>query len=659
MTAAALLVSFAVPRFAAVWGAEYYVDSRTGSDLNSGVSPEQAWKSIDKVNGADLKPGDVVRFRRNGLWRGKLVTKSGSEGKPIVYSDYGTGAEKFPPRIVNSVDLSGETNWKFVSELSGTDLKIWGTREPEDVPVESPAEFVKTFAQGKWHIYTEEDAKATFKSSKFEDVEKSDGYTLECVEPGARGTYMQLTTQGFPVRAGYDVEFSFLARASSPCNIGSNISVFMSGKPWTSYANKIFSTGEVGTEWKKCVALFHTNADAEDGRMTFFIGGALQKGTKLDFIPLGAREVQTKGFRILNDVGNLVLTEPGADSDPNKDADTEKVFASTFDKRERCGFKRWTMNELKAKDDFWYDYDTRRVYFVATDNPGKLFESIEAPLRENCCVCGGHDVVIENITFSHTGSHGISLPKTKRGIVRNCSFDWIGGGDLYNQGGGGKRVRYGNGVEFWDGSEDCLVEKCRFSRVYDVAITTQGPELDVSRNLVMRDCLMYRCEQAFEIWFTNPETVVEGLVFENNLCVDCGRDWSHIQRPNKISTPILGYGLEAKKVDITIRNNVFCESAQFFVKCWHNRIGEYKIDDNVYWVYENRPHENGDRYFGFDASHGKKETTFEDFRKETGHDQHSRWVEPKFKDYEHDDFTLMNALELNAGPRVESWTPLW
>ncbi|MGN1065219.1 MAG: hypothetical protein ACI4QC_07395, partial [Thermoguttaceae bacterium] len=152
------------------------------------------------------------------------------------------------------------------------------------------------------------------------------------------------------------------------------------------------------------------------------------------------------------------------------------------------------------------------------------------------------------------------------------------------------------------------------------------------------------------IWFSDPETVVEGLVFERNLCVDCGREWSHIQRPNKIATPILGYGLEAKKVDVTVRENVFYDTAQFFVKCWHNRILEYHIDDNVYWIDPEKTHESGDRYFCYDAGNGKEPMTFDEFRKATGHDAGSRWIKPEFKDYAKDDFTLLNRAELKAGP---------
>lgn len=41
----------------------YYVDSENGSDANSGLTRKQAWKSIDRVNDAEFKPGDKILFK--------------------------------------------------------------------------------------------------------------------------------------------------------------------------------------------------------------------------------------------------------------------------------------------------------------------------------------------------------------------------------------------------------------------------------------------------------------------------------------------------------------------------------------------------------------------------------------------------------------------
>jgi hypothetical protein len=50
----------------------FYVDVETGQDCNDGQSPDRAWRSLEQVNSAELKPGDTVRFKSGSVWRGSL-----------------------------------------------------------------------------------------------------------------------------------------------------------------------------------------------------------------------------------------------------------------------------------------------------------------------------------------------------------------------------------------------------------------------------------------------------------------------------------------------------------------------------------------------------------------------------------------------------------
>ena len=73
--------------------AVFHVDSKSGNDSAEGTSPEAAWLTLDKVNAAELIPGDKVLFKRGGLWRGQLLPKSGNESARILYGAYGDGAK--------------------------------------------------------------------------------------------------------------------------------------------------------------------------------------------------------------------------------------------------------------------------------------------------------------------------------------------------------------------------------------------------------------------------------------------------------------------------------------------------------------------------------------------------------------------------------------
>ena len=71
----------------------YYV-SNQGRDRHAGTSPDQAWRTLTKVNAMmkSLRPGDKILFRRGSRFVGQLVvTASGAAGRPITFGAYGSG----------------------------------------------------------------------------------------------------------------------------------------------------------------------------------------------------------------------------------------------------------------------------------------------------------------------------------------------------------------------------------------------------------------------------------------------------------------------------------------------------------------------------------------------------------------------------------------
>ena len=84
-------------------GTHYYVDSENGCDENDGLSPETAWRSMPKVDCADLKAGDVVLFRRGCTFRGTMRSVAG-----VTYSAYGEGKK---PELVGSIPASDPNLW--------------------------------------------------------------------------------------------------------------------------------------------------------------------------------------------------------------------------------------------------------------------------------------------------------------------------------------------------------------------------------------------------------------------------------------------------------------------------------------------------------------------------------------------------------------------
>ena len=71
----------------------FYVDDVNGEDTRTGLSPLEAWKTLDAVNSHMFRPGDVIRLKKGGRWHGMLHPKgSGSQEAPIRLEGYGEGA---------------------------------------------------------------------------------------------------------------------------------------------------------------------------------------------------------------------------------------------------------------------------------------------------------------------------------------------------------------------------------------------------------------------------------------------------------------------------------------------------------------------------------------------------------------------------------------
>lgn len=81
-----LLAIFAAPASATV----YYVSAVTGNDADSGLSPADAFRTLARVNGLALAPGDQVRLLCGETWRADplIVVRSGSSGSPITFTSH-------------------------------------------------------------------------------------------------------------------------------------------------------------------------------------------------------------------------------------------------------------------------------------------------------------------------------------------------------------------------------------------------------------------------------------------------------------------------------------------------------------------------------------------------------------------------------------------
>ncbi len=116
--------------------ANYYIDSFLGDDTNEGTSSDAPWKNLSKVNSRGFVGGDTIFFAKNSVWLGNIAPKgSGSAGKSIVISSYGTGHD--PLLIGNStgavVSLNNQSYWEITNLEITNDASTEGDRRGVEV----------------------------------------------------------------------------------------------------------------------------------------------------------------------------------------------------------------------------------------------------------------------------------------------------------------------------------------------------------------------------------------------------------------------------------------------------------------------------------------------------------------------------------------------
>jgi hypothetical protein len=105
----------------------YYIDSDSGSDMNSGKSFSAAWNSISKVNSFRFNSGDTISFKCGQRYLGTTITGKSN----IIFNSYGTGARPVIDGlgVCVCVDFDSKTNiiFKGLKFVNGTiaNINLW------------------------------------------------------------------------------------------------------------------------------------------------------------------------------------------------------------------------------------------------------------------------------------------------------------------------------------------------------------------------------------------------------------------------------------------------------------------------------------------------------------------------------------------------------
>jgi len=563
----ATLFAVALPAF----GATYYVDSVAGDDAAAGLCEKTAWKSLEKVNKADIQPGDTVRFKRGGLWRGSLVPHSGELGKPVTYTWYGTGPK---PIFQQSVDRSKPGDWVE------TEPGVWATLPCDPQVFE---QVWKMPAKPVWSPSFQNGYKGTAKTVT-ENGETFLRVTLAKKGPKTAPNYLQLwgpEMKDLPPCA----LLKFRVRATQPFSL-STVRVMQNAYPYTaSHTGVVKGAKRIGTVWQDATVLF----TAVPAKLTSTpvlhvnLGDVLPEGGQVDLQVAGVWRATMPTERMIErDVGIFIVNH--GEKWGVKKWGIRGPAQEGWDVSKMKG--RWPdsvkfVNEL----DYWYDGANKRVFVKCDRNPGEKFASIELAKTTHIIAEGGkHDVTYDGLWVRYGAAHGFGGGSVSNLVIRNCDISWIGGGLQFwrkheKTGRIVYPVRFGNGIEFWGNCRNCLIERCRLWEIYDAALTNQG-RYDTETEVTWRDNVIWNSEYSYEYWNAK---LTRNILFEHNTCVDAGYGWAHAQRPDINGAHLMYYHNRAATTNFVVRNNIFCRATE-----WTCRSGldwRYALthDHNLVW----------------------------------------------------------------------------
>ncbi len=540
-------------------GATYYIDSRTGSDSNSGLSPETAWKTIKRSNQDNgIKAGDQILLARGGIWRETLRPHSGEEGNPVRYGAYGNG---LLPRLYGSVDASLPVDWTEVSP------GIWATQKIE--PKLGKMIWTPNDSKINWTIHQENGASAKL-------TVKGNFFKVECAKPGKAGNHIQIWGTKFPQPIGdHDLVVKIRIRCSKSFNFDS-FAIMNNSFPYNSWFNStsVVKAGDQWTEASVYAARVSKDQIPEKNEiLNWHLNlGLLPPDSVFEFEILSVQAATIdRSKHLFCDAGNIIFDH------------------GQYTKGHRCGIKKWSLEKLKKQGDYWYNGSDQRVYLRWNGNPAKDCHSIEIALRTTIVNQGGcHDVVYEDLAVAYGAAHGFGGGNTKGITIRKCDIYYIGGGHQFTRK-DGNPVRFGNGIEFGGSCDQCLVEENRLWEIYDAAVTNQGrksengKERSIEQNIVWRNNLIWNSEYSYEYWNND---LTSNVLFEGNLCWDAGYGWAHGQRPDPNGAHLMFYTNRAETTNFVVRNNVFSEATEATIRSDNDWFKDLTLDGNQYYQSE-------------------------------------------------------------------------
>ena len=184
------------------------------------------------------------------------------------------------------------------------------------------------------------------------------------------------------------------------------------------------------------------------------------------------------------------------------------------------------------KNNFDYYFDNEVLHICCDDNPVNKLGELLIIYRE-CIFLLDSDTEVCNLNICDTGGIGVMKSGSicENIYLHHNVIDECGGSVLYFKK-DEPSVRYGNGIEFYNGgTKNILIEDNIVRNSYDVAFTMQG-HIASFENVIVRNNVFVKNNQSSEIWSLDDNSSVKGYEYYGNLSFATGRGWGHTTRPD-------------------------------------------------------------------------------------------------------------------------------
>ena len=532
---------------------DYYV-SANGSDDSTGLTPDQAWKTIAKVNGATFTPGTKIYFKRGDTWREQLSPQSGTVDGYITYAAYGTGNK---PLLLGSVEKDSLDDW------TDTGGNIW-----------------------KCHTTTGVIFSDNFNDNSVNTSSWINNYTANITESGGTLNFSTtLTANYFSIVTMNNHSLVNSSITIKVVNAGNQSLTHYGAYPlglvlngsnnliWGIQGNILYAYKTVSGVSSTVASVAYNSAVhkylriREDGGTTYFDYSA-NDTTYTNFTSL-ANPFSLTSLALLLQVGTwdteAITTTMIVDDLKWNGILNIDVANIIFNNEASCGVKQMSVSPtLDGQGEFWYDFTDAYLYLYSVGNPATFYTNIELALSLPICDINNKNYIIfQNLDFRY-GNYAIQGYTTHHINVLDCQMSYIGGGDMLSD----YTIRAGNGIEFYNNAHDNLVERCHISNCYDAGLTNQGDGSGkAAYNIFYIYNIIEKCEYSTEIYMKGGATSsMHDIRFENNTCVSAGGGWGHNQRPDGVNgAHLMVWTNTATISNIYIKNNIFYNSTESLI----------------------------------------------------------------------------------------------